>query len=69
MGLDANQFSQCLESNKYEESINKDIKDGTALGVEGTPTFFIGNEEKGYEKIVGAESFSAFKSVIDSKLA
>jgi protein-disulfide isomerase len=69
LGLNANQFSQCLESNKYEESINKDIKDGTALGVEGTPTFFIGNEEKGYEKIVGAEPFSAFKSIIDSKLA
>ena len=29
---------------------------------------FHGHEEKGYEKIVGAEPFSSFSSVIDSKL-
>lgn len=69
MNLNASQFNQCLDSKKYEDSIQKDLKDGQALGVSGTPTFFIGNNETGYTKIEGAESFSVFKEAIDSKLS
>jgi len=69
LGLDLNQFNQCLDSEKYKDSFQKDMDDGKALGVTGTPTFFIGNEEKGYEKIVGAQSFSEFKKVIESKIS
>jgi protein-disulfide isomerase len=69
LGLDLNQFNQCLDSGKYENSVQEDMNDGKGLGVTGTPTFFIGNEEKGYEKIVGAQSFSDFKQVIDSKIS
>jgi protein-disulfide isomerase len=68
LNLNLNQFNECLDSNKYEESVKNDLNDGQGLGISGTPTFFIGNEEKGYEKIVGAQSFSVFKAVIDSKL-
>lgn len=69
LGLDLNQFNQCLDSGKYENSVQKDMIDGKGLGVTGTPTFFIGNEEKGYEKIVGAQPFSEFKQVIESKIS
>jgi len=69
LNLDLTQFNQCLDSKKYEESIQKDLNDGSGLGVSGTPTFFIGNEEIGYETIVGAQSFSAFKQIIDSKIS
>jgi len=68
LNLNLNQFNECLDSKKYEESVKNDLNDGQGLGITGTPTFFIGNEEKGYEKVVGAESFSVFKQVIDSKL-
>ncbi len=67
--LDLNQFNQCLDSGKYKNSVENDISDGKDLGVIGTPTFFIGNEEKGYEKIVGAQTFSEFKKIIDSKIS
>jgi len=69
LGLDLNQFNQCLDSGKYEESVQNDINDGKGLGISGTPSFFIGNEEKGYEKIVGAQPFSEFKKVIDLKIS
>ncbi len=69
LGLDLNQFNQCLDSGKYRNSVQNDLSDGKGLGVTGTPTFFIGNEEKGYEKIVGAEAFSEFKKVIDLKIS
>lgn len=68
LNLNLSQLNQCLDSKEYEDSIQNDLNDGQALGISGTPTFFIGNEEIGYGKIVGAQSFSAFKEVIDSKL-
>lgn len=68
LGLNLIQFNDCLDSKKYEASIQNDLNDGQALGIQGTPTFFIGNDEIGYEKIEGAESFSVFKQMIDSKL-
>lgn len=69
LGLNLTQFNQCLDSQKYQSEINNDLADGRALGVSGTPTFFIGNNETGYEKIVGAQSFSVFKQIIDSKIS
>ena len=67
--LDLNQFTQCLDSKKYQSSMDNDLSDGSGLGVSGTPTFFIGNDEIGYEKLVGAQSFAAFKQIIDSKIS
>lgn len=68
INLNLNQFNECLNSNKYESHVQNDISDSGALGVSGTPTFFIGNNETGYEKIVGAQSFSVFKQIIESKI-
>ncbi len=69
LNLNLSQFNQCLDSKKYESNVDNDMKDGDALGVSGTPTFFIGNDEKGYEKVVGAQPFSAFKQIIESKIS
>jgi len=68
LGLNLTQFNECLDSKKYESSIQNDLSDGQGLGVSGTPTFFIGNNETGYDKIEGAQSFSVFKQLINSKL-
>jgi protein-disulfide isomerase len=68
LNLNVNQFNQCLDSKKYQDSIQRDVSDGQALGVSGTPTFFIGNNATGYVKIEGAVTFSAFKKDIDSML-
>ena len=69
LNLNLNQFDQCLDSKKYEKNVDNDMSDGDALGVSGTPTFFIGNNETGYEKIVGAQPFSVFKQIIESKIS
>jgi protein-disulfide isomerase len=69
LDLDISSFSSCLDSGKYQTELDNDISDGRGLGVTGTPTFFIGNEELGFEKIVGAQSFSDFKAIIDSKIS
>jgi protein-disulfide isomerase len=69
LGLDMNSFNQCLDSKKYQSEVDNDVSDGKGLGVSGTPTFFVGNNETGYEKLVGAQPFSEFKKVIDSKIS
>ena len=45
LDLIANQFSSCLESQKYLEQIRKDFEDGETLQIEGTPTWFM-NENR-----------------------
>lgn len=35
-------FEQCLDSGKYQKRVEKDLEDGAALGIQGTPTFIIG---------------------------
>lgn len=69
LDLNVSQFNECFDSAKYLGSIQSDTSDGQCLGVGGTPTFFVGSEAKGYEKIEGAASFLDFKKVIDSKLS
>ncbi len=66
IGLNAQEFNSCLDSGKYTQEVLKDFSDGSASGVSGTPTFFIGNDQNGYQKIVGAQPYEAFKPIIDS---
>ncbi|MEM5797447.1 MAG: DsbA family protein [Candidatus Aenigmatarchaeota archaeon] len=68
LGLNIQKFNQCLDSGKYAQEVQKDFQDGVAVGVSGTPTFFIGNSKDGYTSIVGAQPYSVFKQVIDSYL-
>jgi len=63
LGLDTEEFNNCLDSGKSREKVTKDLEDGKDAGVTGTPTFFI-NEEK----LVGAQPFSEFRKIIERKL-
>ncbi|MFA5764151.1 MAG: thioredoxin domain-containing protein [archaeon] len=62
--LDSSMFNACLDSGAMASEVAADFKDGQALGVSGTPTFFINGQ-----KLVGAQPFSAFKQIIDAELA
>lgn len=63
IGLNASKFNQCLDSGKYKQEVEKDIADGLAAGVSGTPSIFVNGR-----LIVGAQPFAAFKAVIDEEL-
>ncbi len=39
--LNTKKFDECLDQDKYAEAIKKDTDEGTAVGVRGTPAFFI----------------------------
>ncbi|MBF0270855.1 MAG: DsbA family protein [Magnetococcales bacterium] len=63
VGLDQAAFDKCLESGKHNARITTDLTEGKKLGVTGTPTFFINGV-----RVVGAQPFDKFKSVIDEEL-
>ena len=64
IGLDTTRFNECLDSNRYKTEVEKDSKDGTVYGVQGTPHFFI---TKGglTKEIVGSQYYSEFEKVIN----
>ena len=64
LGLDTGAFNSCLDSGAMEAEVQKDMADGSAAGVSGTPSFVINGE-----LLVGAQPFAAFKQVIDRQLA
>lgn len=41
LGLDSRSFARCLESGRHRADWRRDQTDGTALGVSGTPSFFV----------------------------
>jgi|SRR3989338_1249037 len=64
IGLDTKKFGECLDSGKRAAEVQKDIQDGQAYGVSGTPAFFINGVP-----LVGAQPFAAFQQVIEQELA
>ncbi|MBR9707698.1 MAG: DsbA family protein [Candidatus Diapherotrites archaeon] len=62
-GLDTAAFEECLTSQKYSAEVDADIQEGTSLGVNSTPTFFINGS-----KFEGARTVEGFRSAIDAAL-
>ncbi|HEV2425643.1 MAG TPA: thioredoxin domain-containing protein [Terriglobia bacterium] len=44
LGLDTRQFDACLASGAVKARVQADVDDGRAVGVKGTPTFFVGHK-------------------------
>ena len=68
IGIDQAAFDSCVTGGTHLEEISKDLQDGQSYGVSGTPGFFIGNEEIGFEELRGAQPYSSFKRIIDLQL-
>lgn len=64
VGLDLPAFEQCLNSRKYQAAVQKDVEEGTRVGVTGTPTFFINGRF-----LSGAQPLESFVRVIEEELA
>lgn len=61
---DPAKFDACFDSGKYAEAIDKDVAAGAAVGVTGTPAFFVNGRV-----LTGAQPFDEFKKIIDAELA
>jgi protein-disulfide isomerase len=61
--LDTTAFNACLDNHATAAAVSKDVSDGVAAGVQGTPTFFINGKI-----LVGTQPFSAFQAAIEAEL-
>lgn len=72
LGLNTDNLKSCVEAEKYKDEVTKDIADGSAGGVSGTPGFFIGKSSPDGKitgtPLVGAQPYAAFKTILDQQL-
>jgi protein-disulfide isomerase len=61
--LDVAKFTQALDSGKFKTQIDADAADAKALGVTGTPAFFVNGKF-----LNGAKPFEDFATVINAEL-
>lgn len=61
--LNLERLASCLLSGKGLKAVNNDISKGTALKIDGTPTFFINGKP-----VIGAQPFEELKKIIDAEL-
>jgi protein-disulfide isomerase len=64
LGLDTASFNSCLDSGQMAAEVQKDMAEGQANGIRGTPGFIINGKV-----ISGAQPFAAFQQVIEAELA
>lgn len=64
LGMDSTQFASCLDSKKFDKNQAADLAEGQAIGVSGTPTFYVNGVQ-----LVGAQPYASIKAVIDQELA
>ncbi len=73
IGLNVTKFQSCLDSGEMKGEVDKDLADAAKYGANGTPTFFIGKSSNTGEidgvKLVGAQPYTAFKTIIDQELS
>jgi len=63
LGLDVQALAACIAGGTEQDEVEADARAAAALGVSGTPTFFINGIA-----LVGAQPLSQFRSVIDGEL-
>jgi protein-disulfide isomerase len=62
--IDMAAWNDCFDNQKSLPAVKAQAEEGGALGVNGTPAFFINGQS-----LEGAQPFEAFKTVIDAALA
>jgi protein-disulfide isomerase len=63
LGLSQEAFAACLDSGRYRAAVRKDVAEGRAAGVTGTPTFFVNGL-----RLTGIQSIETFREAVQDAL-
>lgn len=63
LGLDVEKFKKALADKQFDSIIDQDLADGNAIGITGTPTFFIDGE-----LYKGKWDYATLRDVVEAKL-
>ena len=68
IGLEMNQWTDCMTQQKYSKTILTSNEDAKKLQLTGTPAFFVINSDGQVSELFGAQPFEAFERVFDEQL-
>ena len=68
INLNMNKWTECMMEQNHSQTILNSNDDAKALGLTGTPAFFIINSNGDVTKLVGAQPFEVFKTTFDNML-
>jgi protein-disulfide isomerase len=63
IGLNVEKFKSDLDSGKWKQKVDEELKEGNRIGANGTPWFFINGKS-----FVGAQPYEAFKAKVDDAI-
>jgi protein-disulfide isomerase len=73
VGVDGAKFEECLSSGRHGARVERGLREGSTLGIQGTPSFVVGKTKAGDVvegmPIRGAQPLEMFRRIIDQKLA
>lgn len=61
-GLEVDAFRECVDSGRFEDTVDQERDQASSVGVQGTPTFFVNGQ-----KVVGAQPFDVFARLIEAE--
>jgi len=68
IGLDVDEWSDCMIESRHSQIIKDSSSDARDLGITGTPAFFVIGPENKITKISGAQPFEYFEQVFNTEL-
>lgn len=68
IGLDTNQWSECVKNGPHAQTILSSNNDAKDLQLTGTPAFFIIGPDGKTTKLFGAQPYATFENIIEKEL-
>jgi protein-disulfide isomerase len=63
LDVEPSAFAVCLDGGRFRAAVDRDLQEGRALGVQGTPTFFVNGT-----RLVGAQPIETFRGAVEQAL-
>lgn len=68
IGLNEEEFSQCMTDGKYKKLVEDSSNDARNLGITGTPAFFVIGSDNQITRIPGAQPYEVFHNLFEAEL-
>ncbi len=68
IGLDMDEWSECITNSSHSQTILASNEDAKTLGITGTPAFFVIGPDGKYTRISGAQPFEVFANIFEIEL-
>jgi len=68
IGLNEEEFNQCMIDKKYQKLVSSSSADAKNLGITGTPAFFVIGSDNQITRISGAQPYEVFRDIFEEEL-